>query len=82
MRGLAAVLACALLLGCAGVEMKPGTKSHARREIPPGPGILTGEQGEFVLFRLEGAPSEEEAAGADEAGKAGREDEAGPAAKP
>lgn len=54
MRALAALLACALLIGCAGVEMKPGTKSHARREIPPGPGILTGEQGEFVLFRLEG----------------------------
>ena len=52
MRALAASLAFLLLVACAGVEMKPGTKSHARREVPPGPGILTGTQGEFVLFRL------------------------------
>ncbi len=82
MRGLAAVLACALLLGCAGVEMKPGTKPHARRDIPPGPGILTGEQGEFVLFRLEGESSKEEGAGEGEAGKAGKEGKPGDVPKP
>ena len=63
MRTLAAVLAVLLLAACAGVEVKPGTKSHARREIPPGPGILTGPQGEFVLFRLKGDVEAEEAAG-------------------
>ena len=63
MRTLAAVLALLLLAACAGVEVKPGTKSHARREIPPGPGILTGPQGEFVLFRLKGDAEVEEAAG-------------------
>lgn len=82
MRALAALLACALLIGCAGVEMKPGTKSHARREIPPGPGILTGEQGEFVLFRLEGESGEEEGAGEGEAGEAGKEGESGQVPKP
>ncbi len=85
MRGLAATLACLLLFACAGVEMKPGTKSHARRDIPPGPGILTGEQGEFVLFRLEGEASEEEAAGEGEGGKdeeAAKDGTSGQAPKP
>lgn len=69
MRALAAGLACVLLVACTGVEIKPGTKSHARREIPPGPGILTGEQGELVIFRLQGEAGEDEAAGDGVAGK-------------
>ena len=52
MRIVAAALAC-LLLGACGVEIKPGERSHARREIPPGPGLFTGQQGEFVIFRVE-----------------------------
>ena len=78
-------MACLLLVACAGVEMKPGTKSHARRDIPPGPGILTGEQGEFVLFRLEGEADEEEADGEGEAGAggaAGKEGASGQVPKP
>ncbi len=85
MRSLAAILVCLLLVACAGVEMKPGKKSHARRDIPPGPGILTGEEGEFVLFRLEGEPSEEEAVGEGEAGKdeeAAKDGTSGQAPKP
>ena len=53
MRCVAVVLA-GLLLGACGLEIKPGERSHARREIPPGAGLLTGKQGEFVIFRLEG----------------------------
>ena len=85
MRALTTLLACLLLVACAGVEMKPGTKSHARRDIPPGPGILTGEQGEFVLFRLEGEADEEEADGEGEAGAggaAGKEGASGQVPKP
>ena len=52
MRVVAAALACLLLVAC-GVEIKPGERSHARREIPPGAGLFTGKQGEFVIFRLE-----------------------------
>ena len=52
MRAAVAVLASLLLTACGGLEIKPGDKSHARRDVPPGPGILTGKQGEFVLYRL------------------------------
>ena len=79
MRACAAVLACLLVVACAGVEMKQGTKSHARREIPPGPGILTGPQGEFVLFRLEGDAQVEVPREEDENGEA--EDPAEPHAR-
>ncbi|MGI9508957.1 MAG: hypothetical protein ACR2QJ_06375 [Geminicoccaceae bacterium] len=51
MRFLAASLACYLLAACSSVEMTRGEQSHARREIPPGPGVLTGETGTFVLYR-------------------------------
>ena len=64
-----AVLACLLLAACAGVEMKPGQKSHARREIPPGPGLLSGKQGEFVIYRLEDKSGDE--------GEPGKEAQAG-----
>ncbi|MFZ2100009.1 MAG: hypothetical protein WAU86_05545 [Oricola sp.] len=53
MRAWLTIALCLLTAACAGVEMKPGSKPMARREIPPGPGLLTGSQGEFVLFRLE-----------------------------
>jgi hypothetical protein len=58
MRALLLFALCLLASGCADIEMKPGSKSMARREIPPGPGLLTGSQGEFVIFRLEGNPTE------------------------
>ena len=61
MRAVAAALAC-LLFGACGMEIKPGERSHARREIPPGPGLFTGQEGEFVIFRME-----EEADGAEPA---------------
>lgn len=61
-RLLAALLAAVLLAACAGIEMRPGETSHARRDNPPGPGILSGKDGEFVLFRLEAPPRETEAA--------------------
>lgn len=52
--GLGLVL---LVSGCAGLEMKPGSKPMARRDIAPGPGLLTGSQGEFVIFRVEEDPA-------------------------
>ena len=51
MRVLAALLAGLLLNACNGVEIRPGQGSHARREVPPGPGLFTGKSGEFVLSR-------------------------------
>ena len=59
MRALLLACLCFVTAGCAGLEMKPGSKSMARREIPPGPGLLTGSQGEFVIFRVEGATAGE-----------------------
>ena len=59
MRALLPLAICLLTAACAGVEMKPGSKPMARREIPPGPGLLTGSQGEFVIFRVEGDPAGE-----------------------
>jgi len=53
MRALLLFGLCLLVTACIGVEMKQGSKPMARREIPPGPGLLTGSQGEFVIFRLE-----------------------------
>ena len=52
MRVFLMLLACLVVTACSGVEIKQGEKSHARREIPPGPGVLTGAQGEFTIFRL------------------------------
>ena len=50
---IVAVVLAGLLLGACGLEIKPGERSHARREIPPGAGLLTGKQGEFVIFRIQ-----------------------------
>jgi len=60
MRALLLFALCLLAGGCADLDMKPGSKPMARREIPPGPGLLTGSQGEFVIFRMEGSPANEE----------------------
>ncbi len=53
MRILVTFVATLMLTACAGLEIKPGEKSHARREIPPGAGVLTGQQGEFTIYRQE-----------------------------
>lgn len=55
----AAGLICLLLMACSGVDMKPGETSRNRREIPPGPGLFSGSDGEFVVFRSTG-PAEKE----------------------
>lgn len=52
------ILATILLFTACGVEMSPGNKSHARRDIPPGPGLLTGDQGEFVIYRRQSEATE------------------------
>ena len=57
---------CLLIAGCAGLQIKPGDKPHARREIPPGPGILTGQKGEFVLYRWSEPASDEDQGGGGE----------------
>ena len=53
----ALLLLTGLLVACSGVEIKPGETSHARREMPPGPGLFSGEDGEFVIFSQGGAPN-------------------------
>ena len=40
-------LTCLLIAGCAGKPFEP-TKID---EIPPGPGLLSGDDGEFVIYR-------------------------------
>ena len=57
--GPAAVLLLALLAvaGCAGIEPY---KARNHREEGPAKGLLTGAEGEFVIFRYEGAPESEE----------------------
>ena len=59
MRLLPLALAGLMLCAC-GLEVKRGERSHARREMAPGPGLFTGQEGEFVIFRVEGAPAEGE----------------------
>jgi len=59
MRALLLLGFCLLAAACADLDMKQGSKSMARRDIAPGPGLLTGPTGEFVIFRVEGSPTEE-----------------------
>lgn len=66
MRFCSTLLAGLLLAACSGVEMKPGDRSHRRQEVPPGPGLLSGEQGEFVIFRYEVPAEKEETASENE----------------
>lgn len=56
------VLACLGLGACAG--MKLGDTPNRTREIPPGPGLFSGSDGEFVLFGpvVRPKPAAEEAA--------------------
>ncbi|MDH3231373.1 MAG: hypothetical protein OEN55_16400 [Alphaproteobacteria bacterium] len=44
---LALAVLAAGLVACSGVEPFANTESH---EIPPGPGLLSGEDGEFELY--------------------------------
>ena len=55
------MLLAGLLAACSGIEIKPGEVSHARREVPPGPGLLSGSDGEFVIFRQGREPVEDDA---------------------
>ncbi len=56
MRIAIALIAGLLAAACSGIEFKPGEVSHARREVPPGPGLLSGSDGEFVVIRQSGDP--------------------------
>jgi hypothetical protein len=55
MRGVALALAAALLLG--GCTSRParhdrsGEVSYNRRELPPSPGLFTGEDGVWTVYR-------------------------------
>lgn len=54
-----AILSAAVLAGvsaCSGVEPM---KFRAADEIPPGPGLLSGEDGVFVLYRNNRAGNDE-----------------------
>jgi hypothetical protein len=62
MRALAAALACALLLaGCAGRAPAPASEgeekvSYNRRELESRPGLLTGRDGTWTIYRSDGPP--------------------------
>ncbi len=59
------VLLCLLVVAC-GVTMKPGKEARNRREIPPGPGVITGEEGEFVIYRVKRTPPAKKASDEEE----------------
>jgi hypothetical protein len=48
---LLCLLASAIVAACSGIEMKPGGEVRNSREIPAGSGLLTGRNGEFVIYR-------------------------------
>ena len=64
------LLLCLLVAAC-GVTMKPGSEPRNRRDIPPGPGVMTGEQGEFVLYRVKRTTPKKEGK-AEQGGGAGK----------
>ncbi len=68
MRVLVLIL-CLLVTAC-GVTMKPGTEARNRRDIPPGPGILSGDEGEFVIYRVKRTPPAKKASSNEEEGEA------------
>lgn len=53
MRAGVLLFVCLAIAACSGIDIKAGQKPNARRDIPPGAGMLTGEKGEFVIFRAE-----------------------------
>ena len=68
MRALVLML-CLLVTAC-GVTMEPGTEARNRRDIPPGPGILSGDEGEFVIYRVKRTPPAKKASSNEEEGEA------------
>ena len=52
MRIRASLFSCLFFVACSGVDMSPGTTSHARRDMAPGPGLFSGNKGEFVILRI------------------------------
>ena len=53
----------AFVIGCSDVEMKPGDRARNNRDIPQGPGLFTGSQGEFVIYRSESEVEDNEKVG-------------------
>jgi hypothetical protein len=47
--GLSAIVFWAGIAGCAAVEPHP---YHDEREIMQGPGLFSGEEGQFTIYRL------------------------------
>ncbi len=62
----ALLVLCLAALGCA--EMKPGDRPRNANDSPTGPGMLSGDNGEFVIYRVDKPPPEEELPPADETG--------------
>ena len=54
--GLAIALAFGFAVGCSSVEP---FEYHDAAEVKPGPGLLTGEDGEAVLFRIPADPQDQ-----------------------
>ena len=49
---------------------KMRTRARNRRDIPPGPGILSGDEGEFVIYRVKRTPPAKKASSNEEEGEA------------
>jgi len=60
-------LVAVMTAGCSGVEMKPGDRARNNRDVPQGPGVLTGSDGEFVIFRVDKKAEEKDASEGDSA---------------
>lgn len=48
-RSIGIALAALTVAACA--DVRPGATVHNRKEIPPGPGLLSGAAGEFAILR-------------------------------
>lgn len=57
-RKLLALTLLSLVLGCGDVEMKPGERARNNRDLPQGPGLFTGSEGQFILYRSESTAEE------------------------
>lgn len=58
---LTGLLLAVSLAACSGIEVKRGEQARYNRDVPLGPGLLTGPTGEFVILRVDEEAVPEEA---------------------
>ena len=66
-RLVVAALLLLVLAGCGGIETYGGDRNSNRREIALGPGLFTGEEGQWTILRRELPSPDRDAATNDQA---------------